>query len=75
MGIVNIRERLVALDRQKLLFENRCAGCPYRIKAGRRAIAKECKTCLVYNEFLEIGEVLNKTVRERAIWEYDDEVL
>lgn len=52
--------RLEALKRQKILHENRCIGCPYRPKKG--VYTEKCYTCPVRDEFLEIGEVLIKTV-------------
>lgn len=52
--------RQEALDRQKLLFENRCLGCPYRDPYN---YTKDCLRCPVHDDFLEIGEILDKTVK------------
>ncbi|MGX9134027.1 hypothetical protein ACWV26_06555 [Rummeliibacillus sp. JY-2-4R] len=49
-----------ALDRQKLLFNHRCMGCPYR---NPKNYTKQCLSCPVRDELLEIGEVLDKTIK------------
>lgn len=70
MGIVNKRERLKVLDRQKLLYNLHCKGCPTN---KTKTSTKWCDGCAIYDELKELGEVLDKTVRERAIWDYDEE--
>lgn len=52
--------RYEALERQKLLFNNRCLKCPYRDTYN---YTKQCTMCPVKNELLEIGEILDKTIR------------
>ncbi|WP_397537827.1 hypothetical protein [Rummeliibacillus pycnus] len=49
-----------ALERQRLLFNNRCMKCPYR---GAYHYTKQCMSCPVRDELLEIGQVLDKTIR------------
>ncbi len=49
-----------ALDRQRLLFAYRCTGCPYR---DSEKYTSECLRCPIRDEFLEIGEILDKTIR------------
>lgn len=55
--------RLEALDRQKKLFNNRCKKCHYR---QQQAYSDECMTCPVRDELLEIGDVLNATVKRKG---------
>ena len=52
--------RKEALDRQRLLFNFRCKGCPYR---NSEKYTSECLSCPIRDEFLEIGEILDKTIR------------
>lgn len=56
--MLNLRQE--ALDRQKLLFDNRCIGCPYR---DPHKYTRRCMDCPIRDEFLEIGEILDKTIR------------
>lgn len=67
-------ERLEALDRQSLLFKNRCLGCPYRKKANRWEVyAEDCYRCPIRDEFLEIGEILMSTLNPRKEIEGEEE--
>ncbi|MEK4228939.1 hypothetical protein [Solibacillus sp. FSL H8-0538] len=65
MGIVNelFYDRQEALDRQKLLHNHRCVGCPYRLVDG---YSEDCHRCPVKYELIEIGQVLNQTVKARV---------
>lgn len=55
--------RSEALDRQKVLFNNRCRKCPYRQRYG---YSDECMKCPVRDEMIEIGDVLNATVKRKV---------
>lgn len=68
MGVVNKHERLKALNRQKLLVSLHCSEC---INKDERSHIKWCDGCAIYDEFQKLGKVLDKTVRERAVWDYD----
>lgn len=58
--------RLEALERQSILFENRCLGCPYRKKANKSDIyVEDCYRCPVRDELLEIGDILMSTLNPR----------
>ena len=57
--------RLEALDRQKELFNNRCKKCPYR---NTYRYSEGCLECPVREELLEIGDVLNVTVKQKIIF-------
>lgn len=67
-------ERLEALDRQKVLFENRCLGCPYR-KNGKKweVYVDNCYRCPIRDEFLEIGDTLMSTLKPRKQIEGEEE--
>lgn len=70
MGVVNKYQRRKVLDRQKLLYNLHCKWCPMNKK---KTSTKWCDGCAIYDEFKTLGEVLDKTMRERAIWDYDEE--
>lgn len=62
MGVINKLARLKALDRQKLLWSLHCMEC---VNKSEKSNAKWCTGCLIYEEFQQIGKVLNQTVKER----------
>lgn len=70
MGVINKYQRRKVLDRQKLLYNLHCRGCPVN---NKKTSTKWCDGCAIYGELKGLGKVLDRTVRERAIWEYDDE--
>ncbi|WP_332649716.1 hypothetical protein [Lysinibacillus sp. 54212] len=55
--------RIEALDRQTLLFNNRCRKCPYRQQYN---YSDACLKCPVRDEFIEIGSVLDATIKQKV---------
>lgn len=70
MGVINKQTRIKALDRQKLLHNLHCKSC---VNRNVKNNTKYCAGCAIWDEFQQLGRVLNRTVRERAIWDYDEE--
>lgn len=62
MAVVDANARLKALDRQKLLYNLHCKNCE---NYNERNSLKWCPGCAIWDEFLEIGEVLDNTISER----------
>ena len=62
MAVVDVNARLKALDRQKLLYNLHCKNCG---NYNERNSPKWCPGCAIWDEFLEIGKVLDKTIAER----------
>ncbi|NLY79016.1 MAG: hypothetical protein GX072_03665 [Lysinibacillus sp.] len=64
MGVINTNEnkRLKALDRQKMLYNLHCNYC---VNKNVRTNTKYCPGCAIWDEFKEIGKVLDKTIAER----------
>lgn len=48
-----------ALNRQRLLHNNRCRNCPYR---NSNKYTDQCESCPVKEELLSIGQVLDATL-------------
>lgn len=62
MGIVNKQQRMAALRRQELLYNLHCNYC---VNKNVRTNTKYCPGCAIWDEFLKIGKVLDKTIAER----------
>lgn len=62
MGIVNKEQRMAALRRQELLYELHCKYC---INRNTKSNTKYCPGCAIWDEFQDIGKVLNGTITER----------
>ena len=63
MGVVNKHTRLKALERQELLHKVHCMYCENR---NPKSSPVACDGCAIYDQLLNIGKVLNGTVRERV---------
>ncbi|QCR33142.1 hypothetical protein [Lysinibacillus sp. SGAir0095] len=62
MGAIDKPKRILACNRQKLLWELHCK----EICEDRNGKSNEpCEGCAIYEQLLKIGEVFNATVRER----------
>jgi hypothetical protein len=64
MGVIDMPRRLKACKRQKMLFAIHCKEC---INKNAKNDVKVCTGCAIYDEFRQIGKVLNETVRGRVV--------
>ncbi|MFP7202196.1 hypothetical protein SFC08_14590 [Lysinibacillus halotolerans] len=62
MGVIDKPKRILACERQKLLWELHCKEvCITRVDYSN----EPCDGCPIYEQLLKIGEIFNTTLSER----------